>query len=64
MQGYDPADPACVDRPMEPVSELLDSGVGALRIATAGGYFRSGAGPEALAALDASGRAWVSPKPL
>src|SRR5471032_638063 len=28
MQGYDPADPVCVERPAEPVSGLLDSGVG------------------------------------
>jgi AtzE family amidohydrolase len=53
MQGYDPADPVCVERPAEPVSGLLDSGVGGLRIASAGGYFRAGASTEALAALDA-----------
>jgi 1-carboxybiuret hydrolase len=57
MQGYDPADPACVDRPVEPVSELLETSAGALRIASAGGYFRSGASPEALAALDVIGSA-------
>ena len=43
MQGYDPADPACVDRPAEPVSGPLDRGIGGLRIASAGGYFRAGA---------------------
>jgi aspartyl-tRNA(Asn)/glutamyl-tRNA(Gln) amidotransferase subunit A len=32
--------------------ERLDAGVAGLRIAVAGGYFRAGAGPEALAALD------------
>ncbi|HVY17778.1 MAG TPA: AtzE family amidohydrolase [Rhodopila sp.] len=53
MQGYDPADPACVDRPVEPVSPNLDTGVEGLRIATAGGYFRTGASADALAALDA-----------
>ena len=53
MQGYDPADPACVDRPVEPVADVLDTGIGGLRIASAGGYFRAGASPEALAALDA-----------
>ena len=52
MQGPDPYDPVCVDRPIEPVTELLDAGVAGLRIATASGYFRAGAGPEALAALD------------
>jgi aspartyl-tRNA(Asn)/glutamyl-tRNA(Gln) amidotransferase subunit A len=52
MQGYDPADPVCVDRPVEPVSGGLDAGIGGLRIASAGGYFRTGASAEALAALD------------
>jgi 1-carboxybiuret hydrolase len=53
MQGYDSADPVCVDRPAEPVSGLLDGGIAGLRVASAGGYFRAGASPEALAALDA-----------
>jgi 1-carboxybiuret hydrolase len=52
IQGFDPADAACVDRAAEPVTGLLDSGIGGLRIASAGGYFRTGASPEALAALD------------
>jgi AtzE family amidohydrolase len=52
MQGYDSADPVCVDRPVEPVSRALDDGIAGLRIACAGGYFRAGASPEALAALD------------
>jgi AtzE family amidohydrolase len=53
MQGYDAADPVCVDRPVEPVVPVLDSGISGLRIGSAGGYFRAGASPEALAALDA-----------
>jgi aspartyl-tRNA(Asn)/glutamyl-tRNA(Gln) amidotransferase subunit A len=53
MQGYDPADPACVDRPAEPVTALLDSGIAGLRIASATGYFHAGASPEALAAVAA-----------
>ncbi len=52
MQGADPFDPVCADRAIEPVSEGLDAGIAGLRIATAAGYFRAGAGPEALAALD------------
>jgi 1-carboxybiuret hydrolase len=52
MQGFDLADAACVDRAAEPVTGLLDSGIGGLRIASADGYFRTGASPEALAALD------------
>ncbi|WP_158930213.1 AtzE family amidohydrolase [Acidisphaera sp. S103] len=57
MQGFDPADPACVDRPADPVSGLLDHGIGGLRIATADGYFRTGASAEALTALDAVAKA-------
>jgi 1-carboxybiuret hydrolase len=53
MQGYDAADPVCVDRPADLVSGLLNSGIEGLRIASAGGYFRAGASPEALTALDA-----------
>jgi AtzE family amidohydrolase len=53
MQGPDPADPVCADRVAEPVSGRLGAGTDGLRIAVAGGYFRSGAFPEALAALDA-----------
>jgi 1-carboxybiuret hydrolase len=52
MQGYDPADPACVERPADPVSAVLNQGISGLRIASAGGYFRTGATPEALDALD------------
>jgi aspartyl-tRNA(Asn)/glutamyl-tRNA(Gln) amidotransferase subunit A len=52
MQGYDAADPVCVDRPVEAISGLLDRGIEGLRIACAGGYFRAGATPEALAAVD------------
>ncbi|MDB5404294.1 MAG: putative glutamyl-tRNA (Gln) amidotransferase subunit, partial [Rhodopila sp.] len=35
MQGYDAADPVCVDRPAEPVTGLLDNGIDGLRIASA-----------------------------
>ncbi|HEY4040345.1 MAG TPA: AtzE family amidohydrolase [Rhodopila sp.] len=52
MQGYDAGDPVCVDRPAEPVSETLNGGAAGLRIASADGYFRAGASPEALAALE------------
>jgi 1-carboxybiuret hydrolase len=41
MQGYDPGDPVCVDRPNEPVTPLLDRGIEGLRVAVAGGYFKS-----------------------
>jgi aspartyl-tRNA(Asn)/glutamyl-tRNA(Gln) amidotransferase subunit A len=51
MQGHDPDDPVCVDRPPEPVTPLLERGSDGLRIAVAGGYFRHGMFPEAKTAL-------------
>ena len=55
MQGADPDDPVCAHRPVEPTMPRLGRGVADLRIAIAGGYFRQGAFPEALAAVE-----WVS----
>ncbi|HEY5830747.1 MAG TPA: AtzE family amidohydrolase, partial [Hyphomicrobiaceae bacterium] len=52
MQGADPEDPACATRPVEPVLSGIGGGTGGLRIAVAGGYFRRGAAPEALAAVE------------
>ncbi|HML09747.1 MAG TPA: AtzE family amidohydrolase [Stellaceae bacterium] len=52
MQGHDPLDPVCAQRPAEPATPLLDRGAGGLRIVRAGGYFRDGATAEALSALD------------
>jgi len=52
MQGFDPDDPVSADRPVETVSGVVGGGVGGLRIVSAGGYFRAGASPEALAAVD------------
>jgi aspartyl-tRNA(Asn)/glutamyl-tRNA(Gln) amidotransferase subunit A len=52
MQGHDPDDPACVERPSEPVLPHIDDGIDGLRIAVAGGYFRKGAAPEALVAVE------------
>lgn len=51
MQGCDPNDPACAARPAEPVLPGLAAGIGGVRIAVAGGYFREGAFPEAIAAV-------------
>lgn len=53
MQGPDPEDAACTTRAAESVTPLLDDGIGGLRIAIAGDYFRRGASPEAIRALDA-----------
>jgi 1-carboxybiuret hydrolase len=57
MTGPDPHDPVCTDRVDGPVLPALASGIARLRIASACGYFRVGAGPEALAALDGVAKA-------
>jgi aspartyl-tRNA(Asn)/glutamyl-tRNA(Gln) amidotransferase subunit A len=57
MQGHDQDDPVCARRPAEPVLPKLGQGLGGLRIAVAGGYFRRGASPEALEAVDRVARA-------
>jgi len=57
MTGPDPLDPACTDRVDPPIAPTLHTGIDGLRIAAAGGYFRTGAGPEALTALDNVARA-------
>src|SRR5438093_3578282 len=43
MQGPDPDDPVCAQRPAEPVTQLIARGADGLTIAVAGGYFRQGA---------------------
>jgi len=40
MQGYDPDDPVCAERAVEPVAPLLERGAAGLRIAVADGYFK------------------------
>jgi AtzE family amidohydrolase len=52
MQGHDEDDPVCARRPVEPSLPALAHGTAGLRIAVAGGYFRRGAFPESLAAVD------------
>ena len=51
LQGPDPEDPACANRPADPAAPQLENGVSDLRIAVADGYFQEGATPEALAAV-------------
>ncbi|MDB5570016.1 MAG: AtzE family amidohydrolase [Hyphomicrobiales bacterium] len=51
MQGADADDHAQAARPFEPASPALASGLAGLRIATAGGYFASGADPAAYEAV-------------
>jgi aspartyl-tRNA(Asn)/glutamyl-tRNA(Gln) amidotransferase subunit A len=57
MQGPDAEDPACSLRPASPTLPTLEQGIGGLRIAVADGYFKKGAGPEALAAVETVARA-------
>jgi 1-carboxybiuret hydrolase len=52
MQGADPHDPACAQRPLEPVLPRLESGAAGLRVAVLGGWFREQALPEAVGAVD------------
>jgi aspartyl-tRNA(Asn)/glutamyl-tRNA(Gln) amidotransferase subunit A len=51
MQGWDPNDPACTDRVIEPTVPLLHDGIGGLRIAIAGDYFAKGGEPECFEAV-------------
>jgi len=57
MQGFDTGDAACVDRPLESTTPFLEQGLDGLKLAVAGGYFRKGASPEALSALDTVAKA-------
>lgn len=50
LQGPDPADPGCAQRPVEPVLPALGT-PGRFRAAVLGDWFQEGASPEALAAL-------------
>jgi AtzE family amidohydrolase len=52
MQGVDPDDPVCAERPAEPTAGQLEAGADGLRIAVAGGYFDKGLFPEARIAVD------------
>ena len=51
MQGPDAADAACTSRAVEPTAPLLAENIGALRIALAGGWFRTNLFPEAVQAV-------------
>jgi aspartyl-tRNA(Asn)/glutamyl-tRNA(Gln) amidotransferase subunit A len=51
MQGPDAEDPVCTKRLPEPVLPQLERSTDGLRIAVAGGYFKKGASPDALAAV-------------
>ncbi|MCU0547346.1 MAG: AtzE family amidohydrolase [Oscillatoriaceae cyanobacterium Prado104] len=51
LQGPDARDPVCTQRPPEFCLPQLDEGIAGLRVAVAGGYFATGAEPEALDAV-------------
>lgn len=51
LQGWDPDDPVCTDRPADLTLPALIDGIGGLRIAIAGDYFACGAEPEAFEAV-------------
>jgi aspartyl-tRNA(Asn)/glutamyl-tRNA(Gln) amidotransferase subunit A len=51
MQGHDPDDPVCADRPAEPALAQLDRGIDGLRIAVAGGHFQNAMFAEAREAV-------------
>jgi AtzE family amidohydrolase len=52
LQGHDPKDPVCSNRPVEACLPHLSQGIEGIRIAIAGGYFAKNAYPEVLAAVE------------
>lgn len=52
MQGPDPDDPHCAQRPVEPTLPALDMPIPGLKAAVLGGWFRGSAEPIVLDALD------------
>ena len=57
MQGPDAQDPACAQRGMEPTLPVLEQGIGGIRVAVLGGWFRERAWLEATSAVDAVAQA-------
>jgi len=57
MQGPDPLDPGCHATRVQPVTALVDAGVGGLRIGVLAGYFDEQAGPDARRAVAVAARA-------
>jgi AtzE family amidohydrolase len=51
LQGADPRDRRCSDRPADPVTPHLEAGIEGLRIGVLGGYFQENAESEAIAVL-------------
>ncbi len=64
MQGPDPGDPGCANRPAQPVSRTLDAlAERPLRVGVLGGWFALGAFPEVLESLARVGEA-LDAKPV
>lgn len=57
LQGPDPSDHACSNRPVEPVLRTLASGAKGLRVGVLGGWFQAQAGEEAYAAVSCATQA-------
>ena len=57
LQGHDPQDPASAARPVEPVSPEVGLNAEGVRAGVLGGWFRTNASAQALAAVDAVGSA-------
>lgn len=51
MQGWDPDDPVCTDRDIEPTLPTLHDGIDGLKVAIAGEYFAQGGEPECFEAV-------------
>jgi AtzE family amidohydrolase len=52
LQGYDPGDPACVNRGLQPVSIGLEEHKPNVRVGLLGGWFKAGASPEVIRAVE------------
>ncbi|NEO25413.1 MAG: AtzE family amidohydrolase [Kamptonema sp. SIO4C4] len=57
LQGEDDQDPVCTRHPPEPALPQINLGIRGLRIAVADEYFREGADPEALTAVETVAKA-------
>ncbi|WP_425405512.1 AtzE family amidohydrolase [Hwanghaeella sp.] len=57
MQGPDPRDHACADRPADPTFETLTDGVAGIKIARLGGFFSTDGMPEAASAVQSVAKA-------
>ncbi|MFO0520910.1 MAG: AtzE family amidohydrolase [bacterium] len=57
MQGPDPADPVCAQRPVEPTAAQVGRGIDGLRIGVADGYFARPMADEARGAVEGVARA-------